>query len=131
MERLKEHLRATSPIYDHANTTGLHTRVDNFTVVGREVYDITRTIKEAMYIKVNDPSLNINTGKFHLSHIRDEVLFNTPASTLSNPLPHSSCPLYLALRMVHILAPVVPGCWELHSFPTSYGSGRYVVVHQH
>ena len=29
-ERLKEHLRAPSPIYDTANTTGNHTSVDNF-----------------------------------------------------------------------------------------------------
>ena len=28
-ERLKEHLRDPSPIYDHANTIGHHTRVDH------------------------------------------------------------------------------------------------------
>ena len=35
------------------------------------------TIKEALYIRVNDPSLNRNVGKYHLLHVWDEVLFNT------------------------------------------------------
>ena len=37
----------------------------------------SRAIKEALYIRVNNPSLNKNIGKFHLPHIWDEVLFNT------------------------------------------------------
>ena len=32
----------------------------------------------AMYIRINDPSLNRKTAKYPLSHIRDEVLLNTP-----------------------------------------------------
>ena len=36
-----------------------------------------RTIKEALYIRVNNPSLNRNIGKYHLPHIWDEALFNT------------------------------------------------------
>ena len=36
-----------------------------------------RAIKEALYIRVNNPSLNRNIGKYHLPHIWDEVLFNT------------------------------------------------------
>ena len=35
-----------------------------------------RTIKEALYIRVNNPSLNRNIGKYHLPHIWDEVLLN-------------------------------------------------------
>ena len=34
-------------------------------------------ITEALYIRVNNPSLNRNIGKYHLPHIWDEVLFNT------------------------------------------------------
>ena len=34
-------------------------------------------IKEALYIRVNDPSLNRNVGKYHLPHVWDEVLVNT------------------------------------------------------
>ena len=33
-----------------------------------------RTIKEAIYIRVNDPSLNRNVDKYHLPHVWDEVL---------------------------------------------------------
>ena len=56
-ERLREHLRAPSPINDHANTTGHHTTVDNFSIVGWEAHNIKSTIKDAMYIRVNNPSL--------------------------------------------------------------------------
>ena len=35
-----------------------------------------RAIKEALYIRVNNPSLNRNIGKYHLPHIWDEVLLN-------------------------------------------------------
>ena len=37
-----------------------------------------RNIKEAMYIRVNDPSLNRNQGKFKLPHVWDQVLKDTP-----------------------------------------------------
>ena len=40
--------------------------------------NIARTIKEAMFIRVNDSSFNRNIGKFQPSHIWNEVLFNTP-----------------------------------------------------
>ena len=34
-------------------------------------------IKEAILIRVNDPSLNRNIGKYHLPHIWDDVLHKT------------------------------------------------------
>ena len=46
----------------------------NFSIVGREDQNLMRLIKEAIYIRVNNPSLNI--GKYHLPHIWDEVLNN-------------------------------------------------------
>ena len=72
-----EYIRALSVIYDHVKTTGHHTKVVHLSIVGREAHNITRTIKEAMYIRVNDPSLKRNIGKFHLSQIWDEVLFKS------------------------------------------------------
>ena len=57
---------------------GHHTSLHNFSIVGRESHKLTRTIKEAMYIRVKNPSFNRNIGKYQLSHIWDEVLFNTP-----------------------------------------------------
>ena len=75
-ERFREHLKATSPIYNLCNTTGHTTALDNFTRVGREDHNLMRLINESIYIRVNNPSLNRNIGKYHLPHIWDEVLFN-------------------------------------------------------
>ena len=44
--------------------------------MGREDQNLLRTIKEALYVRVNNPSLNKNIGKYHLPHIWDEVLHN-------------------------------------------------------
>ena len=76
-ERFKEHLKAPSPIYDHSNTSGHTTTIDNFKVVGREEQSLSRLIKESMYIRVNGPSLNKNIGKYHLPHMWDEVHNNS------------------------------------------------------
>ena len=75
-ERFKEHLKAPSPIFDHSNISGHSTTFNNFTVVGREEQNLSRLIKESMFIRVNNPSLNKNIGKYHLPHIWDEVLVN-------------------------------------------------------
>ena len=55
-ESLKEYLKAPSHIYEHSYITSYHSSVDNFTIVGRESENLTRTIKEAIVIRVNDPS---------------------------------------------------------------------------
>ena len=54
-DRYREHLRAPSPIYYHVQTTGHTIKLDSFSIVDRESQGITRTIKEAMYIRFNDP----------------------------------------------------------------------------
>ena len=77
-DRFKEHLKAPSPIYEHDNTTGLKTTVGKFKIIERESRGISRTIKEAIYIRVNNPTLNRNVGKNNLPHIWDKVLFATP-----------------------------------------------------
>ena len=75
-ERFKEHLKTPSPIYDHSVISGHNVTIDNFSIVGREDQNFLRTIKETLYIRVNNPSLNKNIGKYHLPHIWDEVLHN-------------------------------------------------------
>ena len=75
-ERFKEHLKDPSPIYDYYNTSGHTVAIGNFSIVGRENQSLTRTIKEALNIRINNPSLNKNRGKHHLPHIWNEVLFN-------------------------------------------------------
>ena len=76
-ERFREHLKPPSPIYDHSNISGHSVTINNFKIIGREDLNQIRTIKEALYIRVNDPSLNRNVGKYHLPHVWDEVLVNT------------------------------------------------------
>ena len=75
-ERFKEHQKAPSPIFDHHTITGHDISVEHFNIVGREENNLKRAIKEALYIRVNNPSLNRNVGKYHLPHIWDEVLDN-------------------------------------------------------
>ena len=72
-ERLREHFRSLFHIFDHTNTTGYHSRLDNFSNVGSKSYSFARTIKKAMCIRVYDPSLNRNSGKHQLSHIWEKV----------------------------------------------------------
>ena len=82
-DMLKEHFRTPSAIHVHSHSSGHSINVDSFFIEGREVHSITRTIKEAMLIRVSDPSLNRNLGKFQLPHIWGEVLQDISALHLS------------------------------------------------
>ena len=57
-ERFKEHLKTPSPIHDHLNTSCHAVTIDSFSILGREDQNLMRTIKQALYIRVNNPSLN-------------------------------------------------------------------------
>ena len=67
-ERYKEHLKAPSAIHHHSIQTDHPTNQNNFQIVGREGHNLARNIKESICIRVNNPSLNNNIGKFNLSH---------------------------------------------------------------
>ena len=85
-ERYKEHLGEPSPIQVHSNLTGHQLSQENFSIIGREGQDITRLIKESVFIRVNNPTLNRNIGMFQLlSDIWDRVLFGTPNIKIANP----------------------------------------------
>ena len=72
-ERYKEHLKAPQLfITTSAKQAG-----------GREGHNLATNIKEYIYIRVNNPTLNNNIGKFNLSHIWDRVLLNTKGLTLN------------------------------------------------
>ena len=77
-ERFREHMRALSLIQDHHNITGHEMSLENVSIVGREDQSIARAIKEPILIRVNDPPLNGNIGKYKLPHIWDEVLVESP-----------------------------------------------------
>ena len=73
-ERFKELLKEPFPIHNHSCITGHTTTQDNFQIIGREDHGITRTIKQFIYIRVNNPNnptLNRNIGRFNLHHIWD------------------------------------------------------------
>ena len=79
-ERCKEHLKQPSPIHAHIQHTGHNTTESSFNIIGREGQGLARTIKECIYIRVNNPTLNQNI----LSHIWDRVLLNTPGLKLAS-----------------------------------------------
>ena len=56
--------------------------MDSFIFLAKFLANLARNIKESIYIRVNNPSLNNNIGKFNLSHIWDRVLLNTKGLTL-------------------------------------------------
>ena len=67
-----------------------HNIADNsFNIVGREDQGQAITIKESIYIRVNNPTLNQNIGKYNLSHVWDRVLSNTPGLKLGSS--HQPC----------------------------------------
>ena len=80
-ERFRENMRAPSPIRDHHNITGHELFLDNFSIVGRKDQSMARAIKEVLLIRINDPSLNRNIGKYQLPCIWDEVLVKSPELT--------------------------------------------------
>ena len=55
---------------------------EDFSTVGREDHNIATSIKEAILIKVNDPSLNRDIGKYQLPFIWDDMLVKSPALKL-------------------------------------------------
>ena len=81
--------------------TGHCINMESFSIVGREAQGVTSTIKEAMFIRVNDPYLNRNLGKYQLPHIWDHIwdeVYRSPLppsqvtfhhiSTMCHPFPH-------------------------------------------
>ena len=77
-DRIKEHLKAPSPIHQHSSTTGHPMDPNQFNIIHKEVNSQPRTIKEAMFICMQDPPLNQNLGKYQLPHIWDHLLQASP-----------------------------------------------------
>ena len=67
-----------------------------------------RLIKEAIYIRVNNLSLNRNIGKYHLPHIWDEVLFNITKLKIKQPNT-------LTLWLFHLPYENIPSCVAIPS----------------
>ena len=104
-ERFKEHLKDPSPIHHHSNNTGEPTSQNNFQIIGREGHGLARTIKESIFIRVNNPTLNKNIGKFNLPHIWDRVLLNTPGLTVKR---HVQAVGHANSNTTHLTQPNLP-----------------------
>ena len=94
-ERVKEHFKAPSPIHLHSTTTGHPMDPEQFNIVHKEVNSHSRIIKEAMFICMQDPTLNGNLGKYQLPRIWDHLLqghqpysASLPATQLHPPPPN-------------------------------------------
>ena len=74
-ERLKEHVKAPSPIHAHCISEGHQLpSMDQISILAREGGAFSRYIKESMYIRALSPALNNNIGKFGLPQIWNTVL---------------------------------------------------------
>ena len=82
-ERYKEHLKDPSSIHHHNNQTNYPINHNNFKIIRREGHHLSRYIKESIFIRVNNPTLNNNVGKFNLPHLWDRDLINTPGLKLN------------------------------------------------
>ena len=93
-DRVSEHFKAPSPIYTHSNNTGHPLDPNCFNIIHKETLGFSRTIKEAMFIRVSDPILNRNLGKYLLMHIWDSIQQQTPTLQLKpSSLTTPSLPL--------------------------------------
>ena len=103
-ERYKEHLK--EPIHAHNLQAGHNTTPDNFDIIGREDHGLARTIKTSIYIRVNNPTLNRNIGKYNLFHIWDRDLLNTLTLKLTLPMgmhtEHSSVDMLSPFQTIGI-----------------------------
>ena len=88
-KRNKEHLKAPSAIHHHSNQRGHPTSHNNFQIIGREGHNLARNIKESIFIRVNNPTLN-NISKFNLPHIWDRVLLNTKGLKLKRQVNNNN-----------------------------------------
>ena len=117
-ERFKEHLKEPSPIHHHSINTGQPTTQHNFQIIGREGHGIATTIKESIYIRVNNPTLNRNIRKYNLHHICYRVLLNTPGLKIKrhaqaighaqNTQPNSPTPLNQSNTSIPLSQPNIP-----------------------
>ena len=64
------------------------TNPHKFTTIWKEDHGLARTIKESIYIRVNNPALNRNVDKYNLHYIWDRGLFSTPELRISNDNGH-------------------------------------------
>ena len=112
-ERFKENLKEPFPIHHHSNNTDHPTTQHISHIRGREGHSIARIIKESIFIRENNPTLNTNIGRFNLPNTWDRVLLKTPGLNLKRH----------AQAVVHANSnqPNIPTHLNQPNFPTHLG----------
>ena len=77
-------------------------------------------IKESIFIRVNNPTLNRNIGKFYLPHIWDKVLLHTPGLTLKR---HAQAIGHANYNTSLLTQPNLPTHLGQHNSPTQFFTG--------
>ena len=72
----------------HARDHQHHFRKEDITILSSEHDWVRRGIKEAMYIRALNPSINIDPGRHTLSTHFDAILNNVISASLA-PAPHN------------------------------------------
>ena len=96
LDRLMTHLGSGSSKEDPWGSllgevgVGHPTSHNNFQIIWREGHNLARNIKESIYIRVNNPTLNNNIGKFNLPHIWDRVLLNIKGLNLKRQVNNNN-----------------------------------------
>ena len=71
--------QANSAIYEHSKSTGHKINTEDVVILDREERWFERGVKEAIYERVEKPSLNKRGGlRFQLSHAWNQSLINIP-----------------------------------------------------
>ena len=92
-DRVKGHLKAPSPIFHHSSSTGHPLDPDNFNIIHKELHSHSRTIKEAMFICVNDLHLtetweSISYCMYGTAYFRNHQCYSSSLPAFLPPPPY-------------------------------------------
>ena len=93
--RVKEHQRPSSPVCEHAQTTGHQIDYQKPKVLDRESDWFRRGVKEAIHIEANRSDLNRDRGRHHLSAVYRQLVNSQgpgPTSGESHQGPSGEAP---------------------------------------
>ena len=107
------------PIYLHSTTTGHPMDPEHFSIVHKEVNSHSRTIKEAMFIQVQDPTLNRSIGKYQLPHIWDHLLMASPTLEHKPSSIPTTYATHLSYPPTGSLSSCYPYRWGKYTFMVS------------
>ena len=118
-ERAKEHFKAPPPIHLHSTTTGHPMDAEQFSIFHMEINYHSKTIKEAMYIHVQDPISQQEPGQIPTpTHIGPPT--SCISYTAAQAIQPSSTPTPPNLPLLVLHSNSLPSCCPFrwgHIFP--------------